>query len=291
MLHAMDYLTTAAICPMAVLCIFLLNDSWRVRPMLRWLFFAACGPLSIWLYGAFPALPSGVRVLFPWLVILLCCWSFSTIRDTRFLFVAVTGMLFAYLSTSVSGSLFLLFGIPSFLMCILLYLAVLALGMRFFRPAFLDVYHALKKGWLMFSFMPLGLATVFFSLLISPDYMARFDEFFVRSSLYLLAILTVVFYCASFYFFRKLARWQEGALNSAVLNAQISAHAEQRARRDSVNEQERILRHDLRHYLLMLSSCLREGDAPAAARVLAALSDHIDSVESPTEREEAAHDA
>lgn len=291
MLHVMDYLTSASICPMALLCIFLLNDRWRVRPLFRWLLFAASGPLSIWLYSAFSALPSGVRVLFPWLAILLCCWSFSAIRDTRFLFVAVTGMLFAYLSTSVSGSLFLLFGIPSFFICILLYLAVLALGMRFFRPAFLEVYHVLKKGWLMFSIMPLGLALVFFSLLISPDYMARLEEFFVWGSLYLLAILTVVFYCASFYFFCKLGRWQEGALNSAVLNAQISAHAEQRARRDSVNEQERILRHDLRHYLLMLSSCLREGDASAAAQVLAALNHHIDSVESPTEREVATHDA
>lgn len=291
MFHVVDCMTTASICPMALLCIFLLNDRWRVRPLFRWLLFALSGPLSIWLYSAFPAPPSSVRVLLPWLVLLLCCWGFSAIRDARFLFVSVTGMLFAYLNTSVSGSLYLIYGVPSFLICILLNLAVLALGIKFFRPAFLEVYHVLEKGWLIFSFMPLGLTVVFFSLLISPDYIARFDEFFVRGSLYLLAILTIVFYCASFYFFRKLARWQEGAVNSAVLGAQISAYTEQRQRRDDINERERILRHDLRHYLLMLSSCLREGDAPAAAQVLAALNSHIDSVETSTKREAATHDA
>lgn len=290
MLHMMDQWVSTAICPMAVLCIFLLNDRWRAPSLLRWLFFAACGPFSVGLYRALPFLPTALRVLCPWLVILLCCWGFSAIRDMRFLFAAATGMLFAYLSTSVSGSLSLLLALPSFPVVLLLDAVTLLLGMRFFRPSFLEVYHVLKKGWLIFSLMPLCLAAIFFSLLISPDYLARHNEFAVQSSLYLLAVLTIVFYCASFYFFRKLARWQVGALDSAVLGAQISAYAEQSARRDSVNERERILRHDLRHYLLILSTCLRDGDEQAAAQTLDALRSHIDSV-APSEREEAAHDA
>lgn len=53
-------------------------------------------------------------------------------------------------------------------------------------------------------------------------------------------------------------------MDSAVLTAQVTALARPRKANLATEEQRRILRHDLRHYLHILSSRLRAGDGPAA---------------------------
>ncbi len=59
--------------------------------------------------------------------------------------------------------------------------------------------------------------------------------------------------------------------SGAVLTAQVTALARPREADLAAEEQRRILRHDLRHYLHILSSCLRAGDGPAALQTMEAI--------------------
>ena len=280
----LDYLASAVICPIAVLHIFLLNDRWRVAPVWRWLLFLLCGPLSAWLAELLVTVPIPLRVTLIWIPELACLWGFSAVRDTRFLFTAATGVMFTYLSTVVCSMLSLPLGIHRLLLRMVFDGFLLIVGMRLFRSVFMEVYHALKKGWLVFSFMPIALAGVFFSLLMTPDYQARYAISYVRGFTYLLAILTLVFYCASFYFFRKLSLWQKGELDSAVLYAQITAQRARSADRLAEEERARILRHDLRHYLRILSASLREEDSATAQRTLESLDAHMSRSPTPARK-------
>lgn len=57
-------------------------------------------------------------------------------------------------------------------------------------------------------------------------------------------------------------------MDSAALTAQVTALARPREADLATEEQRHILRHDLRHYLHILSSCLRAGDGPASMQTM-----------------------
>ena len=60
-------------------------------------------------------------------------------------------------------------------------------------------------------------------------------------------------------------------MDAALLSAQLTALAERVEGQRRGAENARILRHDVRHYLPMLSRCLRAGDAAGARAVLDAM--------------------
>lgn len=273
MTAALDLMASALIGAMAVAYMYALNDRWRVSLQARVVLFLLAGPAALW-FGLSPfmrALPVVVRVALYWLVLLPVCWSFSAVRDARFLFVAATSLLFTYLSTTVCSMACFYLPIHRTLLRLLLDGAFLAFHIGVFRPVFLEVYHTMKRGWLVFSLMPICLCSLFLFLLLTPNYDARRGLPHVQIFTYLLALLSLIFYWASFYFFQKLGHWQEKEVDSAVLTAQVTALARPREADLAAEEQRRILRHDLRHYLHILSSCLRAGDGPAALQTMEAI--------------------
>lgn len=274
----LDVLGSSIVCPAAVLYVYLLNDRWRVTPVWRWLFLAICGPLSLLLTNYCMAfLPMVLRIWGIWGLMLVFCFAFSAIRDGRIFFVITTGMLFSYVCTVTSSMLAIVIPVHRCLLRIALNALFLILGLRVFRPAFWETYRVLTKGWLAFTLMPASLLGIFFSLLAGTNYNERYDFPYVRTFTYALVLLSVVLYCASFFFFRRLGRWQRQELGSAILSSQISARDLQLRRKQQSDERGRILRHDLRHYLRILSSCLRDGDRHIALQALDALSRHIQS--------------
>ena len=271
----LDVCATATTCLSALLYLFLLNDQWRIKPLWRWLFWAASGPLSVWMSVSLPLIPAAARPLIACLFLLPCCWIFSSVRDGRFLFVVATALLFSYMCTVLSSMMGAVLNVHRLFFRLPLNAIFLLLGLRFFRAAFWDTYHVLKKGWLIFTLMPVSLLVLFLSMLSGPYYAERYGLVYVRAFTYLLALFTVVFYYVSFQFFRRLGRWQRVELGNAVLTAQIAASSLQSEGGKQAEEFGRILRHDLRHYLRILSSCLREGDSRAAQETVIALVDRI----------------
>lgn len=271
MTELLDCLGLGLVCPGAVAYLYLLNDQWRAPAWARRLFLLLCGPASVGLTWVLRALPAAAQAALIWAVVLSCCWAFSAVRDARFLFVAATGVLFTYLSTAVCGMAAAFLPVHYALLRPVLDGALLLAAARAFRPVFLGVFHRLRQGWLVLSLMPLSLGSIFLSLLLVPGFAMYYTLPYVQGFTYLLALLTLFFYGASFHFFQKLDEWQEGEVDGAVLSAQVSALAGP----DGDEERRRILRHDLRHYIRVLTACLRAGDAQAALRTLEALDQSV----------------
>ena len=278
-------LPSAAICPVAVGYFLLLNDSWTIRPWLQILLALLSSPLSLLVNAAAAPLLLLLRVLCIWAVILSLCWHFSEVRDSRFLFVLFTGLMFTYLSTCWSNSVAVYFHIPRILVRAPLDSVLFLLTARLFRPNFRKVYQIPGWSWLVYSVVPLVLFFIFFGLLMMPDYTQRYALPYVQVFIHLLTALTLSFYGGSLHYFHLMGRWQEVELDWAVLNAQVAALAASTEGRET-NERRRILRHDVHHYLLILPHCIQSGNTAAALETLSAL----DSALAQASRQEARHE-
>lgn len=267
----LNFLPSAVICPAAVGYFLLLNDSWKIRPPVQVLLALLSSPLSLLVNAAASSLPLLLRVMCIWAVILPLCWRFSDVRDSRFLFVVSTGMMFTYLSTCWSNSVAAYFCIPRILVRAVLDGVLLLLTARLFRPTFRKVYQIPGRSWLIYSVAPLFLFGIFFGLLMMPDYSQRYALPYVQIFIQLLTALTLAFYGGSLHYFHQLGRWQEVEVDWAVLNAQVAALTAASTGGRELDERRRILRHDVRHYLHILPHCIQSGNTAAALETLSAL--------------------
>lgn len=284
----LDLLPSALICPGAVVYYLLLNDRWRISRTTQLLLLFLSSPVSLTINAVAEPLPLPLRVSCIWLVILPLCWYFSEVRDSRFLFVVATGLMFTYLSTCWSNSVSVYLHVHRVLLRIALDSVLFLLTVRLFRPAFRKVYQIPGWDWPIYSVMPLALFVIFFGLLMMPDYAARYALPYVQVFIQLLSILTLFFYGGSLYFFRQLGRWQESEMDWAVLDAQIAVLAATSAGETRSEERRRILRHDVRHYLRILPRCLQMGDTAAALKTVEALRASLSQADAG--QEEAAND-
>lgn len=270
-----DILPAAAICPAAVGYFLLLNNGWSIRPSTRALLAVLSSPLSLLVSAAAAPLPLVLRVACVWAVILPLFWHFSEVQDSRFLFVAATGLMLTYLSTCWSNSVSVWLHVPRILPRVVLDSALFFLTARVFRPAFRTVYQIPGRSWLVYSAAPALLFVIFFGLLMLPDYSQRYALPYVQVFIQLLTALTLAFYGGSLHYFLLLGRWQEVEMDWAVLNAQVAALAASNPGREQ-DERRRVLRHDVRHYLRILPHCLQSGNTAAVLETLDALEANLD---------------
>lgn len=268
-----EYLAYALICPVALLYIFLLNDQWRITRCGKALLLAGGGLLPLCLPGLLPVHGTwlGLFLVIPWLVLLPILWWASRVRDARFLFVVLSAMLFTYLSNTVADKLAYDFHLSALLLRVVFDGVLLFFCLRFYRPVFRAVLRATHSGWPMLCLLPLAIWGAYLTLLSYPNYFQRSMLPQVQFFVIALLLIALLLYAVTFSFFQKLRIWHEYEVDMALLDVQLEEFDRRLRHQQAATERSRILRHDLRHYLPLLSERLRAGELGEAREILEAM--------------------
>lgn len=219
-----------------------------------------------------------------------CFFLLSKNRGAYFLFSYFTECIFACMSILLSSILSyilangnqmigLLFRIPL--------LAVIAwISWRFLREPLLFASKN-RKTWVMYAMLPILLLTVqhLFRMRPLPDDMTGMIKLPYVSYVYpkelgyisialVCVLLAYVFISNTFYITQQL---YEERQENQTLQLQTAALAGQCTLYDTAQEKFRVLRHDLRHHIAMLSSLLGNGQTAEAKEYLSRLGQSFDA--------------
>ena len=267
-------LSSLVISPLLFCYACLLNDRWRIP---RWAMavLTVLSGFSAQLIAGIPNTAVWFRICLIELCNILALYLCSRARDLRFLFVLCTAGLFDFMMTAACSIFAYPLGIHRLLLRLFMDGLVLGLGARFFRPVFLDVFRSSKRGWGLLSLFPVSLTGVFAVILIQPGFMQRYTQPAIRWITGIFSALAIVVYVVFFRFFQMFHDKRQAELRSHILRTQFRALERQTEEYRAVEERLRIFRHDLRHYLHMLSVCIEEGDTDSALLLL----EHIDRLQ------------
>lgn len=259
-----DHLSSILISPLIFMYTYLLNDSWRVRLRVYLPVAVAIGCAAEFI--RFLPIFSFLKFVIIFALDLTALCFFSAHRGKRFWFSLSTAVLFALLTSLTSRVLDPDSQIYAFLYFFLFNGLLLVLGWFFFRPVFLPVYKNAKEGWGLLCLLPCSLLLLFFSVMPDFEQHVRLPE--TRIMFVLFGILTAALYSVFFNFFASQSRRQTEELDNLLLRTQFTALKQQADRLRQSDEQDRIVRHDLRHYLRTLSVCLEHRDYDSAQKML-----------------------
>lgn len=136
---------------------------------------------------------------------------------------------------------------------------------RYFRPSYLTMLQIMRRGWGYLSLMPLVFYVLFYLQIMrntTGDYRGPLVVVFLA----LLIILAA--YGLIFAFFRKMMEETENKNERQLLKSQMQAMERQAETLRQSNEQVRIYRHDMRHYIAEVTTLLKAGDVAEALKVL-----------------------
>lgn len=204
-------------------------------------------------------------------------------RDGRVFFVYFSVMSLMFVGDAVGDMLASVRNMWHLLVQIFTYLMIALVIYRFCKKPFLEVFHGLKKGWMLLSLIPLSIcfAFAYFMRLMGPLYLH--PELW--SVALMLCLITGCVYVAFYIVFRNLkeqyeVREQQGKKDSQhdddlskVHLLTIEKHVD--AIR-SLDEQITQLRHDIHHFMHMQSVFLESGDISEAKNNLAILGENFE---------------
>lgn len=264
-----DLLSYAAICPVAAVYIFLLNDRWRVAWWGKGLLLAWCTAAPL-VFVPF-VVDFHMLLLLTWVLVIPPLWWASRVRDGRMLFLVLSAIFLTYITNTVANKLALHWVAPALLFRVVFDGCLLFVCAVFYRPVFLDILHVVHRGWGRLCLMPMTLWCIYLALTCSPDYFHHRELPQVQCFVVALLLIAILLYAVTFSFFKKVCDWLEERVDTALLDAQLDDLERRLQRQQTVAENARILRHDLRHYLPLFSQRLEAGDAQGARDVLDAM--------------------
>lgn len=136
---------------------------------------------------------------------------------------------------------------------------------RYFRPAYMAILHSLKRGWGLLCIMPLSFYTIFYILFMRGAVAASGQLLFIVA---LVLVIMAAAYGVIFIFFREYIQRASLQEEQQMLKTQVLALERQTGAIRRSEEQVRIYRHDMRHYIGDVAALLREGNIEEALRVL-----------------------
>ncbi len=189
----------------------------------------------------------------------------SRYRDARTFYANCTSALFT-VSGSVLGMLAEDLFVPAagaVVRSVLYLLCLLAVYFLFRRPL-LAMARELESGWLRLCLVPVILMGALMALTLGYQGSCAVNTF----GLCALALGSFFVYSGFNQLFLRLQRQARLREDNAALRSQVESMRQAAERRMSMDREDRIFRHDLRHYMGILEGCLGSGDGAGAARVL-----------------------
>lgn len=240
----------------------------------------------IFLWNAFFLLYFGTELAGRWLIVnyilptLILLFFIDKYRDSRFLFtfcLADTYVLWVLLMTSVVDILIAPDGDRSvaFSLRLVIYIGSAVIGWLFSRKPYHTLQNDLPSGWTVFS-----IAAVIFYLTMAivssyPTFISeRVSDY---PKIFVIIYLLPLFYVTVFFFLVTQLRLSKTTEEKNNLDTWVRV-VEARLNEDAEREKQiRILRHDMRHRLLLLDDYLKTGKYDKAEEYIATLTSELNA--------------
>ncbi|WNX85550.1 GHKL domain-containing protein [Agathobaculum sp. NTUH-O15-33] len=245
----------------------LLQREWRPGRKCMWLLLLAMLFVlqPIIYFGHYLAIIKQLCSIPSVLIMIFCCRPRTPIfwlsLCTMCLVVSLCGILSSMLFMLLPVASRLLFKLP------LTMLSILAVYF-FLQPAIRQLEQTVEKGWGYLCAIPIGIQLFLLSSSLAlDDYVRGGARFPLLLAIALIAITGTVYGILT-YFFRSIYLRQQQTHDNDVLRTQMAAvvrRADEITRQD---EAERVFRHDLRHHVNALSTCIDAGAYEEARALL-----------------------
>lgn len=284
------YVSSAVAAPIIVPFVLLLIPWWRLSfrrmcwlaaglegllLLLCWGIYALLGPtpLSVWLAGTLPP------------ILCFCLFiSFCSLRDGRFAFLMMTIGLDSTVCDSLAS---IVAERDEWLWVFLKVLILLIHGVFFYlfcRKPLLKMLESNHVHWGTVALLPLCLWGAVLGYYFTSVVLEQGKVPAVPTVCF---FLTIVLIYVALYRFQKTIREQADIRQyNAILQSEVGFLQRQSRQAESVERSVAIFRHDMRHYIRLLRSCLETDDRKTAGELLARLEQNTEqfSAQSATRR-------
>lgn len=143
------------------------------------------------------------------------------------------------------------------------------------RPAFIRLSENMREIWQPLSLLPLAFIVLFFLMTVYPAQIGS-DPDTIPALLVLFPVQIFLYY----FILKSYLRLEEETKKRQdmhALNNQISLVKNQENLVMAAEDRVRIYRHDLRHYMQLVTACLDEGNIEKARGILSELTDQVEA--------------
>ncbi|MDE6596039.1 MAG: ATP-binding protein [Oscillospiraceae bacterium] len=163
----------------------------------------------------------------------------------------------------------LIIRVVSYSMCIFL-------EFKFLRKKFALLDYLPDKNWRALTFVPIGFTILIFLI---GTYPVHFSESITHTVyIYAVTVLMIIVYVIVFHSLISQYNLQLSEYTNSILTSQSESFQKQLEAINSTEEQVRIIRHNLRYNLIVLSDMLAAGDADGALEYLGSFGKKLDDV-------------
>ncbi len=166
-----------------------------------------------------------------------------------------------------------------FLLLTAVYSIVICLEYRYLRKPFLNLTRTVHIGWGAMSLIPLCFCALVLVIGNVPNYYIK-DPIRVVY-VYGLLVLVIVVYFVVYQSILRQYQLQLVSHEKELLMLQVSSMEKQAKNVHASEERLKILRHDIRHFSIVMNTCLKEGSMEEAQHLLDGLEDTLSRSETP----------
>lgn len=193
---------------------------------------------------------------------------------TQIGFSMIFAMTVLLINSAVHGSSY-----TYFLILTAVYCAVIYLEYRYLRKPFLDLTRSVHIGWGILSLIPICFCALILVIGNVPVYYTK-DPLRVVY-IYGLLLLVIVVYVVVYQSILRQYQLQLVSHEKELLMLQVSSMEKQTKNVLVSEERLKILRHDIRHFSIVMNSCLKDGSMEEARHLLSDLEDTLTRSETP----------
>ncbi|MDE6746854.1 MAG: ATP-binding protein, partial [Oscillospiraceae bacterium] len=148
--------------------------------------------------------------------------------------------------------------------------------LKFLRKKFALLDYVPDKNWRALTFVPIGFTVLFFLIGTYPVHFTKS----VSNIIYIYAVTAVMLLTYVIIFLSLVSQYnlQLSEYTNSILTSQSESFQKQLEAINSTEEQVRIIRHNLRYNLIVLSDMLKAGDADGALEYLGSFGKKLDDV-------------
>lgn len=277
MFDALDSIISA---PLAFIYMCILSSEWRfskktMRILLPLfivsLFLIDCGFMMQW------GVTQQSKALVSFFNIVACGIFYFCLykyQDGRLMFIFFSACLFIFISDTISGSFFYTTASVHFLIKISVFLIIATLLHLFFKKPFLEVFREIKYKWWWIMTVPFSLCVVFAMTIIIPRPLNSYPA--LRPQAIFMCISVFCIYSAFYMMFKELKDRYHIEESIHILQTQISYLLNHADTIHSMDEQAKMYRHDMRHYIVLMNSCIENRDWDSVKQVLDSMSSSLE---------------
>ena len=186
--------------------------------------------------------------------------------DGRLIFIFFSACLFIFISDTISDCVFYYTDIIHLCIKISVFLVIGVLLYKIFRRPFLEVFLEVKREWWWLTVIPLSLSFTFAFIIMVPGPLYQHPELQPQAILMCISVFCV--YSAFYMFFKETKDHYRIEGSYQLLKVQVSSLKNHTDTLNAMDGQLKMYRHDMRHYINVIKTCVESHDWGSVSQVL-----------------------